>query len=173
MMPYHRRVKAALLTGFGLASSLAYAAAIVWLYTTQPRTLQEVKAGAQVMAGAYQVDEARFQAARELFRAEQYAAAREEWERADPARRDARTQFYVAYSFYRQGWGRFRHQDALYRQGLEAVDRALALSNGQPIPLNDPELGLQSAVELRGELQRGSETTWSDLNPMRVLEKRK
>lgn len=166
-------MRAALLTAFGLAGSLAYAAAIVWLYTTQPRTLQEVKAGAQVMAGAYQVDEARFQAARELFRAEQYRAAREEWERADPARRDARTQFYVAYSFYREGWGRLRHDDTLYRQGLEAVDRALALSGNTSLPLNDPDLGLQSAVELRGELQRGVEKTWSDLNPMRALEKRK
>jgi hypothetical protein len=166
-------VRAALLTAFGLASSLAYAAAIVWLYTTQPRTLQEVKAGAQVMAGAYQVDETRFQAARELFRAEQYRAAREEWDRADPARRDARTQFYVAYAFYREGWGRLRHDDSLFRQGLEAADRALALAGNAPLPLNDPELGLQSAVELRGELQRGIEKTWSDLNPMRMLEKRK
>lgn len=166
-------MRAALLTAFGLVSSLAYAAAIVWLYAAQPRTLQEVRAGAQVMAGAYQVDEAHFQAARELFRSEQHRAAREEWDRADPARRDPRTQFYVAYSFYREGWGRLRHDDTLYRQGLEAIDRALALSSGKSLPLNDPELGLQTAVELRAELQRGVEKTWSDLNPMRMLEKRK
>jgi hypothetical protein len=166
-------VRAALLTAFGLASSLAYAAAIVWLYTAQPRSLQEVQAGAQVVAGIYQVDEARFQAGRELFRSEQYRAAREEWEKADPAHRDPRTQFYVAYAFYREGWGRVRHDDALYRQGLVAVDRALALSGGRSLPLNDPELGLQSAMELRAELQRGVEKTWSDLNPMRMLEKRK
>jgi hypothetical protein len=166
-------VRAALLNALGLVGSLAYAAAIVWLYTAQPRSLQEVQAGAQVMAGVYQVDEARFQSARELFRSGQYRAAREEWERADPAHRDARTQFYVAYAFYREGWGRLRHDDALYRQGLEAVDRALALSGGRSLPLNDPELGLQSAMELRAELQRGVEKTWSDLNPMRVLEKRK
>jgi hypothetical protein len=166
-------VRAALLTAFGIVTSLAYGAAIVWLYTTQPRTLQEVKAGAQVVAGAYQVDEARFQAARELFRREQYRPARDEWERADPARRDARTQFYIAYSYYREGWGRLRHDDGLYTQGLEAVDRALALSSGQTLRVDDPELGLPTAVELRAELQRGVEKTWSDLNPLRVLERRK
>ena len=37
--------------------------------------------------------------------------------RADPAVRDARTQFYIAYSYYRQGWGRLYHDDALYAEG--------------------------------------------------------
>jgi hypothetical protein len=165
-------VRAALVTAFGLATSLLYAAGIVWLYTTQPRTLQEVGAGARVVAGVYQVDEARFQAGRELFRREQYAAARDEWLRADPARRDARVAFYVAYSYYRQGWGRFHHDDRLYAQGVEAADRALAQSGGQ-LRVDDPELGLQTPLDLRAELQRGIEKTWSDLNPLRVMDKRK
>lgn len=165
-------MRAAVLTAFGLVSSLLYAAGIVWLYATQPRTLQEVRAGAQLAAGVYQVDEARFAAARELFRREQYAAARDEWQRADPARRDARVAFYVAYSYYRQGWGRFHHDDRLYAQGVEAADRALALSGGQ-LRVDDPELGIHTALDLRAELQRGIEKTWSDLNPFRVLDERK
>lgn len=165
-------MRPALLTLFGLASSAAYAALIVWLYATQPRSLQEVRTGVRVAAGTYQVDEARFQSGLELFRRERYRAARDEWQQADPARRDARTQFYVAYSFYREGWGRLRHDDGLYKQGLEAVERALALSSGQTLRMDDPDLGLKTAVELRAELQRGIEKTWSDLNPLRVLERR-
>ena len=42
--------------------------------------------------------------------------------------RDARTQFYIAYSFYRQGWNRTHRDDALYTQGLETVERAIALA---------------------------------------------
>ena len=76
---------------------------------------------AQVAAGAYEVDDARFPAGVALFRREQFGAARDEWSRADPERRDARTQFYVAYSYYREGWGRFYHDDALYREGLVAA----------------------------------------------------
>ena len=168
-----RAMRAALVTLFGLVTSLAYAAGIVWLYATQPRSLQEVRTGAQVVTGVYQVDEARFQSGLELFRREQYQAAREEWQRADPARRDARVGFYVAYSYYREGWGRFHHDDALYKQGLEAVDRVLALSGGQPLRVDDPDLGLKTAAELRVELQRGTETSWSDLNPLRVMDHRK
>ena len=41
------------------------------------------------------------------------------------------TQFYVAYSFYRQGWGRFVHDDVLYREGLDAGNRAIALAPGR------------------------------------------
>jgi hypothetical protein len=171
-IPYDPVVRSALVTAFGLATSLAYAAAIVWLYSTQPRTLQEVRAGARVAAGVYAVDEARFRTALELFRREQYAAARDEWQRADPAGRDARVAFYVAYSCYRQGWGRFHHDDRLYAEGLAAADRALALSGGN-LRVDDPELGLQTALDLRAELQRGVEKTWSDLNPLRVMEKRK
>ncbi len=166
-------MRSALVTLFGLVTSLAYAAGIIWLYATQPRSLQEVRTGAQVAAGVYQVDEARFQAGLDLFRREQYRAARDEWQRADPARRDARIAFYVGYSFYREGWGRFHHDDGLYTQGLEAVDRAMALSSGQALRVDDPDLGVKTAAELRSELQQGIEKSWSDLNPLRVMDKRK
>lgn len=166
-------MRSTLLNALGVAGSLAYAGAIVWLYATQPRTLAEAATGARVAAGTYQVDEARFQAGQELFRREQYGPARDEWTRSDPARRDARVQFYVAYSYYREGWGHLHHDDALFNQGLQAVDHALALSSAQPLRVDDPELAMKTAVELRAELQNGLQTTVGDFNPLRALEKRK
>jgi hypothetical protein len=161
-----------LVPALGIAVTLGYGAAIAWLYATQPRTLAEIHTGAQVATGTYAVDEPRFQSGLELFRREQFGPARAEWARADPARRDARVQFYVAYAFYREGWGRLHHDDGLYRQGLEAVDRVQAL--GAPaLRVDDPQLGLRTPAELRAELEDGVRKTWSDFNPLRVLEVRK
>jgi hypothetical protein len=127
----------------------------------------------RVAAGAYRVDEVRFQAGLELFRREQYAAARDEWARADPAARDARTQFYVAYAFYREGWGRVQADDELFRQGLGAVERALALSPDRPLRIGDPDLGMQTGAELKAELEEGLTGSWGDVNPWNVLRERK
>jgi tetratricopeptide (TPR) repeat protein len=119
------------------------------------------------------VDAARFAAARELFGREQYEAARAEWQRADPAARDARTQFYIAYSFYRQGWGRVYSDDELFKQGLAAADRAIALAPDAPLRVDDPDLQLHTAAELRAELEAGLRHDWSDLNPLKVMRERK
>src|ERR687889_1376201 len=139
----------------GIAWTLLYASFVVWVYANAPQSVRDVTTGASVAAGTYEVDRARFDAGRTLFLREQYAAARDEWERADPARRDARTQFYVAYSFYRQGWGRVYNDDALFRQGLDAADRALSLSPDAPLEVEDAELKIHSPAELRAELQAG------------------
>ena len=163
-----------LIKSAGIAWTLLYAAFIIWIYTTAPRTFNEATTQASVAAGTYVVDEARFLSARELFRREQYAAARDEWMRADPASRDARTQFYIAYAFYREGWGRVYHDDALYRQGLEAAERALALSHAAgALTIDDPELKIHSAAELKAELQQGLETSAGDFNPLKVVRERK
>ena len=58
--------------------------------------------------------------------------------RADPAGRDALTQFYIAYTYYRQGWGRVYNDDALFKNGLEAVDRAIALAPDHRLVVDDP-----------------------------------
>ncbi len=87
----------------GLALTIAYAALIVWIYAIEPRTFKEVATSAELAAGTYQVNQEKFNSALDLFRREQFRAARDEWQRADPARGDARTQFYIAYSFYREG----------------------------------------------------------------------
>lgn len=165
-------MRSALVQALGIVVTVVYGAFVAWLYATQPRTLQDVATGAQVVTGTYQVDAARFQQGLDLFRREQFRAARDEWSRADPAQRDARTQFYIAYSLYREGWGRLHHDDTLYRQGVDAADRAIALSQGTFVT-EDPTLLLRTAAELKAELQKGIEKSWSDFNPMRVLEPRK
>jgi hypothetical protein len=157
----------------GIAWTIIYASLVVWTYATAPQSVRDVATGASVAAGTYEVDRARFDAGRALFLREQYAAARDEWERADPARRDARTQFYVAYAFYRQGWGRVYNDDALFRQGLESVERAISLSADAPLEVEDPELKIHSAAELKAELRKGTERSADDLNPLKVFRERK
>jgi hypothetical protein len=157
----------------GIAWTLLYAALVVWLYAAAPQSLAEVTTQVSVTAGTYEVDRARFDAGRELFLREQYRAARGEWERADPARRDARTQFYVAYSFYREGWGRVYSDDALFRQGLEAANLADSLSSNAPLAVEDPELKMHTAAELKAELEGGLERTSDDFNPLKVFRERK
>ena len=89
----------------------------------------------------------------------------------DPAARHATTQFYTAYSFYREGWGRVYNDDVLFREALRALDRAVAAASGQ-VRVDDPTLGLRSSDELRAELERGLTRELSDFNPMRVLRPR-
>jgi tetratricopeptide (TPR) repeat protein len=156
----------------GLAVTAVYAVVIVWLYATEPRSFKEVATGAQVAAGTYQVDEQKFNAALALFRREQFRAARDEWNRADPAQGDARTQFYIAYSFYREGWGRVYYDQDLFKQGVEAVNRAIALAPG-PLNVPDENLQLHTAAELKAELEQGTERTWGDINPLKVMRQRK
>ena len=157
----------------GVGWTCLFAAFVVWLYATAPRSVSEVATRASVAAGTYEVDRARFDAARSLFLREQYAAARDEWGRADPARRDARTQFYIAYAFYRQGWGRVYSDDALFRQGLEAVSLAVQLSPEGALNVEDPELKIHSAAELKAEIEQGLARTADDFNPFKVFRERK
>ena len=157
----------------GLVFTLAYAVFIVWLYATEPRTFKAVTTSVEVAAGTYQINQEKFNSALELFRREQFRAARDEWQRADPAQGDARTQFYIAYSFYREGWGRLYYDQQLFKQGLEAVNRAIALSAASPLSVDDPNLQMHSAAELKAELEQGTERSWSDVNPLKVLRTRK
>jgi hypothetical protein len=152
----------------GLAFTFAYAAFIVWIYATEPRTFKEVTRSAEVAAGTYEINQEKFNSAVNLFRREQYRAAREEWQQADPAQRDARTQFYIAYSFYREGWGRFYFDQALFKQGVDAVNRAIALSSASPLTIDDPNLSMHTTSELKAELEQGLEGRWTDINPLRT-----
>ena len=157
----------------GCALTIAYAAFIVWIYATEPRTLREVATSAEVASGTYQINQEKFNSALDLFRREQFRAARDEWQAADPAQGDARTQFYIAYSFYREGWGRVYYDQELFKQGLEAVNRAIALASTSPLTVDDPNLRMHSAAELKTELEQGTERSWSDVNPLKVLRTRK
>jgi len=156
----------------GLALSAIYAMAIIWIYATEPRSFREVATGAQVAAGTYQVDQEKFNAALTLFRRDQFRAARDEWQRADSAQSDPKTQFYIAYSFYREGWGRVYYDQDLFKQGLEAVNRAIALS-ATPLTVDDESLQMHTAAELKAELEQGTERGWGDVNPLKVLRTRK
>jgi hypothetical protein len=60
----------------------------------------------------------------------------------------------------------------LFKQGLEAVNRAIALSPA-PLAIEDDNLQMRTAAELKTELEQGTERTWSDLNPLEVMRKRK
>ena len=157
----------------GLGFTIAYAAFIVWIYATEPRTFKEVTDSAEIAAGTYEINQEKFDSALSLFRREQFRAARDEWQRADPAQRDARTQFYIAYSFYREGWGRVYFDQELFKQGVEAVNRAIALSSTRPLTIDDPDLRIHTAAELKVELEQGLESSWSDVNPLKVLRTRK
>ena len=139
----------------GLVFTIAYAAFIVWIYATEPRTFKEVTTSAEIAAGTYEINQENFNSALSLFRREQFRAARDEWQRADPAQRDARTQFYIAYSFYREGWGRLYFNQELFKQGVEAVNRAIDLSSAGPLTVDDPDLHMHTAAELKAELEQG------------------
>jgi len=157
----------------GIVWTVAYASFIVWIYATEPRSFKEVATNTQVAAGIYEVNQERFASGLALFRREQFRAARDEWAAADPAQKDPRTQFYIAYAFYREGWGRVYDDDALFKQGLEAVNRAINLAPNGTLIVDDPNLQMNTGVELKSELEQGTETSWKDLNPVRLFRKRK
>jgi hypothetical protein len=157
----------------GLVVSIAYASLVVWAYVHQPQTIAEVQGGLTASVGVYAVDQAALDEALQFFRNDQFREARLAFERADPAHRDPTTQFYVAYSFYREGWGRVYADDVLYRQGLEALARATATAPGHHVTVADATLGIHTSEELQAELERGITREWSDLNPLRVFRERR
>lgn len=162
-----------LVRGVGLAVSLAYAALAAWLYATQPQTAAQVRGGLAAIVGAYHIDQQAFDDALRFFRHDQFEEARAAFARADPAERDATTQFYIAYACYRQGWGRVYNDDLLFRKGIETVDKAIAVAPGGRLVVNDANLQMHSADELRAELQRGITREAADFNPLKVFRSRK
>ena len=157
----------------GVVLFFAYGTFIVWLYAAQPQNVREVTGGLTSSIGAYSIDAQAMQDGLTFFRKDQFDEARTAFERADPARRDARTQFYIAYSYYRQGWGRLYNDDDLFAKGLEAVDRAISLAPANRLVVDDANLGMRTGDELRAELVRGRTRELSDFNPIRVFGPRK
>ena len=152
---------------------MCYATFIVWLYIRQPQTLAEVTGGLTATVGAYHINQQAFDDGLALFRRDQFEASRAAFERADPAGQDARMQFYIAYSYYRSGWGRVYQDNEHFKKGLAHVDKAIALAPGHRLDIDDPELQMHSADELRAELAAGLRVEASDFNPMRVFRQRK
>ena len=157
----------------GVVVTVIYAALIAWLYARQPQTIAQVTGGLSAAVGAYRIAEPAFADGLRLFHEDRFVEARMAFGRADPAERDAQTQFYIAYTFYRQGWGRLYHDDALYRAGLAAVDRAIALGPHGRLIVDDPALQMHSADDLKAELEAGIRVDASDFNPARLFRQRK
>jgi tetratricopeptide (TPR) repeat protein len=157
----------------GVIWTLAYASVIVWIYATEPRSFKEVATNTQVAVGSYEVNQEKFNNGLALFRREQFRAARDEWAGADPAQKDPRTQFYIAYAFYREGWGRVYYDNELFKQGIEAASRAINLAPNGLLTVEDSDLQIHTAAELKTELEQGTETSWNDINPAGLFRKRK
>jgi hypothetical protein len=157
----------------GLAVAACYATLIVLAYARQPQSLSQVTGGLSASVGAYRIDQQAFADGLAFFRSEQFVAARAAFGRADPASQDARTQFYIAYSCYRQGWGRLFDDDKLFAAGLEAVDRAIAVAPQGRIVVDDSRLAMHSADELKAELEGGLRSDATDWYPSNVLRPRK
>ena len=161
-----------LLRTLGLVLTLAYAAAIVRVYVRQPTTIPEMAGSLTASVGAYRIDQSRFDAGLAFFRNDQFVEARDAFGQADPARQDPRVQFYVAYTYLRQGWGRVYADDALYEAGRATLAHARTLAPGGSIRVDDPNLGLRTAEELQAEFERGLTRELSDLNPARMFRER-
>ncbi|MEO7674101.1 MAG: hypothetical protein ABIU09_08510 [Pyrinomonadaceae bacterium] len=166
----------------GLALSAAYGLFIIFLYAAAPRSLEEISIKAQsavestvtkgqILAGTYEVDQGRFGEGLKAFRADNFVLARDSFERADPEKRDDNSQFYIAYSYYRQGWGRVSNDDALFKLGLESVNRVTTLN--RDFSSKDTGLTLKTPAELRNEFEEGLRVTADDFNPFKVLRERK
>ncbi len=142
-----------------------------FLYISEPRSLAEVATKGQVAIGVYEINKEEFGRGLNAFRAEDFAGARLAFDRADPEKRDAAAQFYIAYSYYRQGWGQLSNDDALFSSGLSAADRVIAIDSN--FRTSDETLGIKTATELKTEFEDGLKITPSDFNPMKLTRERK
>lgn len=166
----------------GTVITAIYGLFIVFLYAAEPRSLEEVTTKAisavestvnkgQVLTGTYEIDQAKFGEGLSAFRANNFVLARDRFERADPEKRDANTQFYIAYSYYRQGWGRVSNDDSLFKAGLESLQRLEAID--ADFVSKDPDLKIKTAAELRNEFDEGLKVTADDFNPLKLVRERK
>ncbi len=166
----------------GVVLTVIYGVFIAFLYFAEPKTLEEVSSKArttiesattkgQIIIGTYEIDQEKFNDGIQAFRQDNFLVARDNFEKADPEKRDAKTQFYIAYSYYRQGWGRVSNNDALFKQGLEAANRVIMLDNN--FRSDDDDLQLRTSIELKNELEEGLQITVDDFNPFKLARERK
>lgn len=165
----------------GSAVAVVYFVFIAFLYLAEPRSLADISIKAastienvttkgQVMIGTYEVDRAKFDEGLRLFRQENFVAARDQFEKADPERRDAATQYYIAYSLYRQGWGRLSNDDELFAKGLKQLERVTEIDPN--FVSADADLKLKRPAELRHEFEEGLRVTADDFNPLKLTRER-
>jgi glutamine cyclotransferase len=155
----------------GIAIVLVGSAFITFLYWSEPRSFAEVATKGQVVIGTYTIDQAEFERGLAAFRSQDFAGSRAAFDRCDPEKKDANVQFYVAYSYYRQGWGLVSNDDQLFSLGAAAVARVIAIDPN--FRSTDPSLQMRTASELKTEIDEGLKITPSDFNPMKLTRERK
>lgn len=159
-----------------------YGIFVVWLYWAEPKNLEEVSIKAketienaatkgQLVVGIYEIDQQKFDDGLKAFRADNFIAARSFFENADTERRDAKTQFYIAYSFYRQGFGKLYNDDELFKQGLEQTNRVILVD--KTFKSDDANLQMKTPAELKNEFEEGLKLTADDFNPFKLTRERK
>jgi len=167
---------------FSLVLIVFYGIFVAWLYWAEPKNIEEVSIKAketienaatkgQIVIGTYEVDRLKFNDGLKAFREDNFIAARSFFENADPERRDAKTQFYIAYSFYRQGWGRAFNDDELFKKGLEQTNRVILIDKN--FKSDDANLQLKTPAELKNEFEEGLKVTADDFNPLKLTRERK
>jgi hypothetical protein len=159
-----------------------YGIFVVWLYWAEPKNLEEASIKAletienaatkgQVITGMYKVDETKFAEGLKAFQADNFVLARDNFEKADTEKRDAKTQFYIAYSFYRQGFGRLYNDDELFKKGLEQINRVILIDKN--FRSDDESLKMKTPAELKNEFEEGLKLTADDFNPFKLTKERK
>lgn len=159
-----------------------YGTVVAWLYWAAPKNLEEVSIKAKetvetattkgsIVIGTYEVDQTKFSDGLKAFREDNFVAARSFFENADPEHRDAKTQFYIAYSFYRQGFGKLYNDDALFKQGLDQVNRVILVDKN--FKSDDANLQMKTPAELKNEFEEGLKITVEDFNPFKLTRERK
>jgi len=167
---------------FGIVVTVAYAFIVAWFYWVAPKNLGEVTSKAkqtietattktQVAIGVYEVDKLKFREGLRAFHQDRFIVALDNFEKADKESRDATTQFYIAYTYYRQGWGRISNDDELFKKGLEKVKRVIQIDDD--FKSADVDLKMKTPVELKHELEEGLRITANDFNPLRLTRQRK
>lgn len=151
----------------GIALTLGYGALVLWLYATQPRSIEDIKTAAAVQANVYAIDQAHYDQGVRAFKEKQFRIAADHFAAADPASRDPKCQFLVAHSHYSQGAGAVYDDDKEFVLSLAAVDRCLEVAPNNTYTIDEPTLALDytSAERLRQRVRDGLEVTPGDFNP--------
>ncbi len=166
----------------GIALTMIFGVFVAWVYLVEPKsvedlsvkakeTIEQATTKAQVITNTYEIDQSKFSEGLLAFRRDNFIVARDLFEKADTEKRDPKTQFYIAYTFYRQGWGRFSNDDELFKKGLEQIDRLIKLNND--FKSDDADLKLKTPVELKNEFEEGLRITADDFNPFKLTRERK
>ncbi|MEZ5307380.1 MAG: hypothetical protein R2684_09570 [Pyrinomonadaceae bacterium] len=155
--------------------------AVVWIYAVAPKNFVDLSIKARqsvasavnktrVVTNTYQIDQKNFQEGIAAFRGENYILARDRFLASDPEKRDAKVQYYIAYSLYRQGWGRISNDDELFEKALAQLETVKGID--PDYRAEDPDLKLKRPAELEDELKEGLRVTAGDFNPFKLVRER-